>query len=101
MRFPIVTGLRSHYQNAVEIILATAILHNLSVLWKEPLPPGDNPDLELPPVPPEFQDGRVVVVQEPRSRAAVRAEGDEVRERLHLNMREPTRAERRKMRRAV
>ena len=63
-RFPILKGLRSHYDNALEVIMATAVLHNICILWKEPLPDADNPDAELPPVPPEFQDGnRVRIVQ--------------------------------------
>ena len=98
MRFPIITGLRSHYDNAVEIVMATAVLHNCAVLWKVPVPDGDNPDADFPPIPPELQDGgQVVVVQEPRNRATIRAEGEIVRERLRENMPERTRAERRKM----
>ena len=64
MRFPILNGLRSHYDNAIEIIMATAVLHNTCLLWKVPLPDADNPDAEVPEVPPEFRDGnRVRIVQ--------------------------------------
>ena len=78
--------------------MATAVLHNVSILWENLFPLEDNPDAEFPPIPPEWQDGNeVVVVQEPRGRAAIRAEGDVVRDRLRQNMPGPTRAERRKM----
>ena len=61
-RFPILKGLRSHYNNAVEVIMATAVLHNITVLWKIPVPEADNPDANIPPVPPGFQDGNGVRV---------------------------------------
>jgi hypothetical protein len=57
-RFPIITHLRTHLPQSMKIIVATAILHNLSVLWGEinvqDLP--DHPDLDavaLAPVPHE------------------------------------------------
>ena len=46
--FPILKMCRLHVHNAVKVVIATAILHNLSVLWDEvaveELPP--QPDLE-------------------------------------------------------
>ena len=32
-RFPIVRSLRNHFDNALEIVMTIAILHNLAVLW--------------------------------------------------------------------
>ena len=44
--------------------MATAVLHNISIMWNLPLPEADNLDADLPAIPPEFQDGnRVRVVQ--------------------------------------
>ena len=43
-RFPIIRCLHVTLENAQKIILATAILHNLSVLWQEILP-DNHPDL--------------------------------------------------------
>ena len=34
-RFPIAENLRNHLPNAIKIINATAILHNISILWEE------------------------------------------------------------------
>ena len=105
-RFPIITCLRSHYDNALEIIMATAVLHNLSILWKDPLPEADHPDAAgIPAVPPQFQDGNRGVLPQnaevPRNRVAIRAEGDAVRERLRENMPPATPQELRRMRRIV
>ena len=96
-RFPVLRGLRCHYNTALEVTLATAVLHNLSVLWREPLPDGHNVD-----IPPEImndQQGQVVVVDMDLDRAAIRAEGDLVRDRLRQNMPPPTQRERRIMNR--
>ena len=40
--FPIIKNMHNHYDNAIEIITATAVLHNLSVLWNEELPDDDD-----------------------------------------------------------
>ena len=40
-RFPCLRNLRCHYQNAKDTIIATAILHNLAILWGDRLPPDD------------------------------------------------------------
>ena len=102
-RFPIIKGLRSHYDNAIEIIMATAVLHNLSVMWKDPFPEADHPDADFPDIPPEFQDGNRGNLPQnqvpPRNRAVVRAEGEAVRDRLRLNMPEASREERTNMNR--
>ena len=34
-RFPILKMCRLHVQNAVKVVLGTAVLHNLSILWEE------------------------------------------------------------------
>ena len=44
-RFPIIKSLRVHLPNAYKVITATAILHNLSVMWGEILGPDPHPDL--------------------------------------------------------
>ena len=40
-RFPCLRNLRCHYQNTKDTIIATAILHNLAILWGDRLPPDD------------------------------------------------------------
>lgn len=81
--------------------MATAVLHNLSVMWNDPFPGADHPDADLPEVPPEFQDGNRRNLPEnralPRNRAVVRVEGEVVRDRLRQYMPEATAEERRKM----
>lgn len=56
-RFPIIRSLRVHLNNAFRIIVATAILHNISILWGEIMPLDDHPELPdipaMPPVPHE------------------------------------------------
>ena len=57
-RFPIAENLQNHLPNAIKIINATAILHNISVLWEEisvdqpdgrPPDPADKPALPAEP----------------------------------------------------
>ena len=73
--------------------MATAVLHNIAILWKEPDPEMDEEDDDQDDVPPEFrndQQGQVEVVNVVNDHAAVRAEGDVIRERLRANMPPPT-----------
>jgi hypothetical protein len=37
-RFLIIRNMRNHNSNALEVVMATAVLHNLSVIWGEPEP---------------------------------------------------------------
>jgi hypothetical protein len=63
-RFPALKmGLRTNLKNSCNVIIATAVLHNISILWKEPCP-EDNQDEEddqdpEAPVPPDVS-GRPV-----------------------------------------
>ena len=94
-------ALRSHYNNSLEVIMATAVLHNISVLWKEPLPENNHPDLDNV-IPPEFRNdrvGQVQVIDAVNDRAAVRGEGEIVRDRIRANMPPPSRRESRLMNR--
>ena len=43
-RFPIIRNLRNHFDNALEIVMATAVLHNLAVLWNEEEPDESDED---------------------------------------------------------
>ena len=78
-RFPVIKHIRNHTPLARDIILATAILHNLSIYWNEELP--DDGD-----------DNRDPVVVQPvlgpiqEEALAVRAAGQQLRERIMLNM---------------
>ena len=68
------------------------------------MPEANHPDAGLiPEVPPVFQDGNREMLPQnispPRNRATVSAEGDDVRERLRVNMPQPTDEDLRGMRR--
>lgn len=85
-RFPIIRCLRVHLDNAYRIIVATAILHNLSILWGEILPLDDHPELgdieAMPAVPHE----ELVVDPGNLPRDQVRLMGRQTRENLREMM---------------
>ena len=91
-RWPIIKHVRLNHDKAMEAVFATAVLHNLCVHWNEPEPPMDGED-EIPDEFLNFNQGQVHVVDD-RDRAAVRAEGEIVRNRLLANMPPPTSDER-------
>lgn len=98
-RFPIVRNIRNHYPNAIEIIMATAVLHNLSVLWKEPLPDDDGhnedgEDEEDNPLPPMAMAGG----GDRAGRLRIRLEGTAMRDTLLANMPQATPTEARRIR---
>ena len=45
-RFLIIKSVRNHFKNSLEVVMATASLHNLAVMWNEPLPDYDNEEGE-------------------------------------------------------
>lgn len=94
-RWPIIKQVRFHHSNAIEVVLATAVLHNLSVLWKQPEWTEEDDD----DIPPEFRNSNQgqVRVEDDLDRAAVRAEGEIVRNNLLANMPPPTAKERKQL----
>jgi hypothetical protein len=78
-RFPIVKYLRVNLQNAINIIVSAAILHNISLDWADTMPRDDHPNLlniREPPQPPHVQLNEVNIINqlnpaERRNRAAV------------------------------
>ena len=96
-RWPIVKSLRVEYSNAVNIIMAAAILHNVGVRWQDEA--DDLPDL----APPLDHDDRLANerfrpgMPEGARRLRTRREGEEVRDNLRLNMPPPSQRELRKM----
>ena len=99
-RFPILKRLRLHLPNAIKVVIATAMLHNLSISWGEvaveELP--DHPDIEgqdidMPDVP--HADISIEVNVPPETR---RRMGQAERDNLHQNMDPiPTSSERRRL----
>jgi hypothetical protein len=74
--------MRNHYSNALEVVMATAVLHNLSVIWGEPEPEDiDNSE--------EDEDDDQNGVGDQRiagSRANIRLEATALRDTLMANM---------------
>ena len=61
-RFPIIRWLRLKLNNAMKVVLATAILHNISIEWGEIMPDHEHPDgLMFPDMP---DAGDVIVVDQ-------------------------------------
>jgi hypothetical protein len=87
-RFPILREMRNWYPLAKEVIIATAILHNIAILWKdeEPVELGINVAAHLP---------AAVRNRAPRGRDAgdviTRLRGQQLREMLRANMPPPRR----------
>ena len=82
-RFPIVRWLRVKLNNAMKIILATAILHNISIEWDEIFPNHDLPDGTLYPDMPDAGDVVVLDDLNPRQQRVV---GQERRDHLRQKM---------------
>ena len=83
-RFPIQRHIRFHYAIGVEAVYSIAVLHNLSILWKQPLPDDEEEDY----IRPEYRNvnqGQVHVFND-LDQAAVRAEGEVIRISLVENM---------------
>ena len=53
-RWPIIRSLRVHLQNAQRIVLATAVLHNMAILWREELPDDFDEDEDIQPGNPDI-----------------------------------------------
>lgn len=92
--WPILKQVRFHHSNAIEVVFATAVLHNLSVLCKQPQWNEEDDD-----IPPKFRNSNQgqVRVEDDLDRAAVRAEGEIVRNNLLANMPPPTAKERKQL----
>ena len=91
-------SLRVEYSNAVNIIMAAAILHNLSVRWQDAAD-----DLPNDLAPPLDHDDRLANerfrpgMPEGTRRLRIRREGEEVRDNLRLRMPPPSEREERRM----
>lgn len=79
-RFPCLRNLRCHYENAKKTIVATAVLHNISILWNDAMP-EDEP--EVPEVP---DDEQFVVVEDRTEPHLVRQRGQAIRDQLCAEM---------------
>lgn len=88
-RFPCLKFLRCEHSRARKIAIATAILHNISILWKDEEILGEEDedvnDEDMGPQVPVLQD--VEIVEDDAEPAIVRARGQAVRDNLRLNMR--------------
>ena len=83
-RFPCVkNGLRNDLDFAKKTIVATAVLHNISILWADGLPPGEERPVEQEvPEHPEDQ----FIIEDETGTEAVRARGQALRDMLTENM---------------
>ena len=110
-RFPIVRNLRNHFDNALEIVMATAVLHNLAVLWNEGEPYeadedsdkdsdiSENSDEEY--VPGRSRDGRFELQKITGTRLRQKLDGTILRDNLLENMAEGTAREMRRIKRKM
>ena len=100
-RFPILKRMRLHLPNAMKVVMATAILHNLSILWGEigVEDLGEHPDLQgrdpaMPPVP----NADITIDLEDLTPIQIRRLGQQTRENMRTNMDPvPTRHELRRL----
>ena len=82
-RFPIIRWLRLKLNNAMKVVLATAILHNISIEWGEIMPDHEHPDGLMFPDMPDAGDVIVVDQLNPREQRLV---GQHRRELLRHKM---------------
>ena len=80
--FPILRCLRVDLNNPYRIIMACAVLHNLSVLWGEIMPEDDHPGVRFIPAIPPVPHQPLVIDQGELTREQVRRMGQETRERM-------------------
>lgn len=82
-RFPVVNQLRANRENARKIVIATAILHNICILWGD-----EDPDGPLPPTIPAavVEDADNLVGVHQHNSDAIRLAGQMVRDGLRLSM---------------
>ena len=99
-RWPILTSLRNHLPNAMEIILTCCILHNILIKWgleedededeeDENVEGNDDDNDENE----DEEDNDVEVIDDDLDNATIRARGAVVRENMKDNMPPPTPAE--------
>ena len=81
-------SLRTHLPQSMKIALCCCILHNVSVKWGIEEPPDDDQ---------RDEDDDIIIVDDDVGRAAVRARGEVIRDRMRVNMPPPTRSESAKM----
>ena len=93
-RFPIIKNMRFHFENALEITMATATLHNLSVMWNEPEAFNDDDD----DVPDEEEDDEEPEEPISGNKLRVRVEGTALRDALLDAMPAATAVEARRIR---
>ena len=98
--WPILTSLRNHLPNALEIILACCILHNIRVKWGLFDPEEDEDEDED-----EQQDENegeemddIDLIDDDLNNVAIRARGAVLRENMRNNMPPPTASEMRRIR---
>ena len=81
-RWPIIRSLRVHLQNAQRIVLATAVLHNMAILWREELPDDFDEDEDIQPGNPD------ITIEDDEDSVSRRNAGkiarDNLRERMEL-----------------
>ena len=110
-RFPIVWNIRNHFDNVLEIVMATAVLHNLAVLWKEEEPDKSDEEYDEESdskehsdeeyVPGKNKDGQFDCQKISGTRLLVKVEGTLLRDNLLKNMPEGTRREMRRITRKM
>lgn len=82
-RFPVLKNMRNHLPLAKKVIVACAILHNMSIMWRDELPADDHQEQ------PEEQgapDHEVVIVEDRAEAHVVRQRGQIVRDQLRATL---------------
>ena len=82
-RFPVTRNMRNHVPLAEEVIMTTALLHNISILWNDELPVGDADGVQA--AAPEAQRD-FIIVDGRADRNAAREAGQLLRDQLREAM---------------
>jgi hypothetical protein len=79
-KYPILKSLRAHYPRARKVVIVCAILHNMSIRWRQ----EENERHEEPAAVPPFE--RIPIVEDAAPPDVVRQRGQIVRDQLLQGM---------------
>jgi hypothetical protein len=85
-RFPCLKYLRCHYPRARKVVIATAILHNISIIWNDEDPVGNVNSDAGEPFPEVHDEEDFEIIEDDAEPPVVRARGQTLRDHLRLSM---------------
>jgi hypothetical protein len=85
-RFPCLKYLKCHYPHARKVVIATAILHNISLIWIDEDPDGTVKSDAGEPFSKVHDEEDFEIIKDDAEPPVVRAQGQILRDHLRLSM---------------